>query len=282
MSRVAEEEDWDFDFPITEEGLEVIDEAVNSLSSSSSPIKKKRRLPSSFQASFSSCSSSIPSHNPQSSVMFKRTHPVMNFGGRIIYSRSNAETQKVAAELLKFVEQKKRETGHVTLGLDIEWKPTFRKGVPPGKAAVLQICADNSHCYVIHIIHSGIPQNLRFLLEDATTIKVGVGIANDSRKLFKDHNVSVKDLDDLSNLANQKLGGEPRSWGLQSLTETLLCKQLEKPNRIRLGNWEARVLSKDQVRYAAIDAYASWCLYKVLKSLPDAADNEAAQVVAVP
>lgn len=63
-----------------------------------------------------------------------------------------------------------------------------------------------------------------------------------------------------------------KKWGLASLTETLVCKELLKPHRIRLGNWEVRPLSKEQLQYAATDAYASWHLYHVLKDLPDAVD----------
>ncbi|KAL5702877.1 hypothetical protein ACHQM5_028040 [Ranunculus cassubicifolius] len=49
----------------------------------------------------------------------------------------------------------------------------------------------------------------------------------------------------------------------------LTCKELEKPNKIRLGNWEVKVLSKDQLMYAATDAFVSWHLYEILKSFPD-------------
>lgn len=147
-------------------------------------------------------------------------------------------------------------------------------GVSPGKAAVMQICGDTSHCYVMHIIHSGIPQNLQALLEDPTSVKVGVGIVNDAFKVFKDHNVSIKGLEDLSGLANQKLGGDPKKWSLASLTEMLICKQLPKPEKIRLGNWEADFLLKEQLEYAATDAFVSWYLYQALNCLPDAADNK--------
>ena len=44
--------------------------------------------------------------------------------------------------------------------------------------------------------------------------------------------------------------------------------QLPKPKKIRLGNWEAKVLSKDQLHYAATDAFASWYLYEVVLSIP--------------
>lgn len=40
------------------------------------------------------------------------------------------------------------------------------------KAAVMQLCLENTTCYVIHIIHSGIPPLLKSLLEDHSSVKV--------------------------------------------------------------------------------------------------------------
>lgn len=42
----------------------------------------------------------------------------------------------------------------------------------PGKAAVMQICANTSLCHVMHIFHSGITPSLQFLLEDSKLVKV--------------------------------------------------------------------------------------------------------------
>ncbi|WRX20304.1 3'-5' exonuclease domain - like 4 [Theobroma cacao] len=102
------------------------------------------------------------------------------------------------------------------------------------------------------------------------TGQVGVAIGGDAVKVFNDYNVSVKAVEDLSYVANQKLNRDCQSWGLASLTETLVCKELPKPRTIRLGNWELYPLSKEQLQYAATDAFASWHLYQVLKILPDA------------
>ncbi|CAN8324357.1 unnamed protein product [Cochlearia groenlandica] len=199
-----------------------------------------------------------------------KNYPAMRFGGRILYSKSASEVDKRAMQLLKVLETKRDVSGKAIIGFDIEWRPSFKKGVLPGKVATVQICVDNNYCHVMQIIHSGIPQSLHRLIEDSTLVKVGIGIDGDSVKLFHDHGVSIKDVEDLSDLANRKIGGNSKKWGLASLTETLVCKQLLKPNRIRLGNWEARPLSKEQLQYAATDAYASWHLYQVLKDLPDA------------
>ncbi|VFQ75596.1 unnamed protein product [Cuscuta campestris] len=225
-----------------------------------------RRLPDSLFSnpfSLSPCRRSV----------FKRRSkmlPELAFRGRVVYCRTEAEAEKSADELLNFIETKRKAQGEVSLGLDLEWKPSFRRGVAPGKAAVLQICGEMNQCYVFHICHSGIPQNLQTLLQSTTTVKVGSNIANDARKIFLDHNVSIRNLEDLSALANQKLDGAPKNWGLASLTESLLCKQLPKPSNLRLGNWDTPVLSKEHLSYAATDAFVSWHLYQVLKSLPDA------------
>ncbi|KAK6266079.1 hypothetical protein QUC31_016916 [Theobroma cacao] len=274
--------DWDQNF--TEEVIQAMDavEATLHPSSSSSPcslVKKcnsighqeknpetRRQLPHSIV----SPPPSFPFSLSRRQAYSKSRYPALRFGGQILYSRTRSEVEKAAMELLKTLKIKKKETGQVTVGFDIEWKPSFQRGILPGRAAVMQICCDTSYCYVMHIIHSGIPPSLRFLLEDSTVIKVGVAIGGDAVKVFNDYNVSVKAVEDLSYVANQKLNRDCQSWGLASLTETLVCKELPKPRTIRLGNWELYPLSKEQLQYAATDAFASWHLYQVLKILPDA------------
>ncbi|XP_021888961.1 Werner Syndrome-like exonuclease [Carica papaya] len=194
-------------------------------------------------------------------------YPPLRFVGRILYSRTALEAEKAAAKLLQILQAKKKQRGQVAIGFDIEWRPTFRKGASPHKAAVMQLCADSFHCHVMHIIHSGIPPSLQLLLEDSTFLKVGVGICGDASKVYRDYNVCIKGMDDLSDLANKKIGGD--KWGLASLSEALVCKELQKPKKIRLGNWEVKVLSKEQLQYAATDAFASWHVYEVLNNLPD-------------
>ncbi|XP_019175320.1 PREDICTED: Werner Syndrome-like exonuclease isoform X3 [Ipomoea nil] len=147
-------------------------------------------------------------------VMSRARLPKLAFRGRVIYSRTKDEVEKSAAELLHVIEEKTRQEESVALGFDTEWKPSFVKGVSPGKAAVIQICGDMDNCYVFHIFHSGISQSLQLLLENSTP-------------------------------------------------------KLAKGNYIRLGDWETTSLSKEQLNYAATDAYTSWQLYHELKKLPD-------------
>ncbi|KAH9649583.1 Werner Syndrome-like exonuclease [Citrus sinensis] len=256
MEKKSVETEGDDDEPITEQELEIVEaiEAAYELSITRKrqlrpPVHNNhthrpmsitsRRLPSSLVASPSSPSFSL-SHCQGANMRLK--YPAMRFGGQILYSRTSTEVEMAAIELRRILEANKSEAGQVVVGFDIEWKPTFRKGIPP---------------------------SLQLLLEDSTILKVGVGIGSDAGKVYRDYNVSVKACEDLSYLAKHKIGGDSQKWGLASLTEMLVCKELKKPNRIRLGNWEADVLSKDQLLYAATDAFASWHLYQVLKSLPE-------------
>ncbi|XP_057836399.2 3'-5' exonuclease isoform X3 [Cryptomeria japonica] len=146
--------------------------------------------------------------------------------------------------------------------------PLCRVGEVPTKVAVLQICLDADRCDVMHIIHSGIPPVLRSLLEDESSVKVGVCIAGDAYKMRKDYNVNVRGIEDLGTIACRKIR-PPRTWSLSRLCEKLTGKEVDKPMNIRCGNWEVENLSVPQLQYAATDAYASWYLYEVLKSLPD-------------
>ncbi|MQL71294.1 hypothetical protein Taro_003626 [Colocasia esculenta] len=201
-------------------------------------------------------------------------YPLMSFGGRIVYGRTVSEVEKATRQLLEIIKSKKENLEKISMGFDLEWRPTFRRGEIPRKVAVMQICVDTSHCFVLHIIHSGIPSILKSVLEDSSYVKVGVAIAGDALKMLKDYCVQVAPLDDLSSFANLKLGGTHKTWSLSSLTEMLTCKQLAKPKKIRLGNWEVDMLSRDQLHYAATDAFASWYLYEVLRSVTDEGSKE--------
>jgi len=195
-------------------------------------------------------------------------HEQVAFSGKIVYCRTPSEVEKATREIVLKIESMKA-SGQVSLGFDLEWKPFPRRGEPPCKVALMQLCMDKTHCYLMHIIHSGVPPVLKSLLEDSSTVKVGVCINNDARKMFNDYNVHVQPLRDLSTVANVKLAGPHKRWSLAALTEMITCKELPKPGNIRMGNWEAYVLSKQQLQYAATDAYISWYLYEVLRSLPD-------------
>uniref|UniRef100_A0ACD5ZSP3 Uncharacterized protein n=1 Tax=Avena sativa TaxID=4498 RepID=A0ACD5ZSP3_AVESA len=274
-NNAAEDDDFYWDAEAEAE-LQAIEAAYAAESA------KRRRLPDWSNTAVTPAAPFRPRHIPApsaaspSSVLppptcrghVRASHQQVAFSGKIVYCRTPSEVEKATAEILCKIDRMKA-SGPVSLGFDLEWRPFPRRGEPPCKVALMQICMDKTHCYLMHIIHSGVPPILKSLLEDSSSVKVGVCIDNDARKMFNDYDIRVQPLNDLSIIANVKLAGPQKRWSLAALTEMITCKELPKPSNIRMGNWETSVLSKQQLQYAATDAYISWYLYEVLRSLPD-------------
>ncbi|KAJ3679971.1 hypothetical protein LUZ60_016249 [Juncus effusus] len=265
-------EDFQWD-AASEAQLQAIEASYSSSSSSSASKRRSSTISDSSSSNHKSKCRRLPNWNlaPSSCrINYRAKHQSIKFGGETIYCKTALEAEKASEELFDKINAKKGFNSHqIALGFDIEWKPTFKRGETTRKAAVMQICMDNLTCYVIHIIHTGIPSLLKSLLQDNSSVKVGVCIANDAWKVLNDYDIKIEPLIDLSNLANIKNVGPAKKWSLSSLTETITCKELLKPNKIRLGNWEAEFLNKEQIKYAATDAFVSWYLYEVLNGMPD-------------
>ncbi|KAJ3990407.1 hypothetical protein F5890DRAFT_1479587 [Lentinula detonsa] len=84
------------------------------------------------------------------------------------------------------------------IGFDLEWKPNFRPGTPENPIAVVQI-AYQTASYVIHVREMRhLPDGLVEILENPRIVKVGVGIQNDAKKLYRDLRVCLNSCVDLS------------------------------------------------------------------------------------
>ncbi|KAJ7630612.1 ribonuclease H-like domain-containing protein [Roridomyces roridus] len=163
------------------------------------------------------------------------------------------------------------------VGLDIEWKPNFRKGELENPVALLQL-ANAGTILLLHICHmSRFPRNLRIFLEDSSIAKAGVGIQGDAQKLYKDCSISLRNCIDLSLLARsvdnaQWKGKYKDPLGLARLIGHYENKLLPK-GKITRSNWEQR-LDLAQKEYASNDALAGYTLYirltQMLNTLPKA------------
>ena len=137
--------------------------------------------------------------------------------------------------------------GQKTLGLDIEWKPTFTKGKPQNRASLLQLASDDDVLLVQLLNDVGlVTDGLRAVLEDGMVRKVGVGIMGDAAKMRKDWGVSINGIVTI---------GNGRSLAKVTLENTGIC--LTKNKKIQLSNWENRTLSQKQIIYAALDAWVA-------------------------
>ena len=155
------------------------------------------------------------------------------------------------------------------IGLDIEWKPQFKKkkdGGVENKTAVLQLAANNS-CLVLHLIHmQSFPKSLATVLGDKTVLKVGSGILGDAVKLRRDCHLTCIGRADTQVLAKD-CKVLTNGFGLKSLAKALLNIDLKKPKHISMSNWEQFPLNANQIQYAAMDAWISLKVYLHLKGM---------------
>ncbi|KAI0932660.1 hypothetical protein AcW1_000281 [Taiwanofungus camphoratus] len=178
---------------------------------------------------------------------------------RLAYLR---DTQKANDEVAKL------RSG--PLGFDLEWKPSFRKGQKENAVALVQLATEDMVLIIQVSAMQRFPEKLREVLEDADTVKAGVGIQYDCKKLYTDYAVTTRSCVDLSLLARSV--DNPRWKGKYSLPIGLmrLCEAYEEltlsKGKVQRSNWEA-VLSEQQQEYAANDCHSALTLYNRLSSM---------------
>jgi ribonuclease D len=103
---------------------------------------------------------------------------------------------------------------------------------------------------------------LQKFLADATILKAGVGIDQDMIELFRWESSSFSSplTDARSRLDIGGIGGSVgggRTSSLKNLAKAVLSVDLPKSKKLAMSNWAKVPLTKDQVTYAARDAWAA-------------------------
>ncbi|KAK7120062.1 hypothetical protein R3I94_020175 [Phoxinus phoxinus] len=186
--------------------------------------------------------------------------PYLEFGGTVTYSQERHDCSFLSEDLRSGL-----ALGSA-VGFDLEWPPSFTKGKTK-KVSVVQLCASEEQCFLFHVSSmSGFPPGLKLLLEDESLRKVGVGIEGDKWKLLSDYDIKLKNIVELSDLANETLRCCEK-WSLDGLVKRLLKKRLFKDRLVRCSQWDAFGLTEDQRRYAATDAYAGLLVHQKLQEM---------------
>ncbi|XLR12849.1 Werner Syndrome-like exonuclease [Arachis ipaensis] len=141
------------------------------------------------------------------------------------------------------------------IGLDTEWTKDKNKKT---KVAILQLCVEDK-CLIFQFFFNNIvPQCLRSFLMDPNFKFVGVGIENDIKRLKSDYGLECKNGIDLATFAGEKCDQNYSSRGLKFLAKELVGLDMKKSKDICTSEWKSKELTKDQIEYACIDAYASY------------------------
>jgi len=158
------------------------------------------------------------------------------------------------------------------VGFDTEWKPTYIKGAPTNKTALIQLADANTILLIQIKAMRYFPRGVQVLLQNPDIIKVGCGIRGDAIKLHSERQLDFASLLDLGTFAKEV---DPVKWaqraqhmmpGLAALCESYLERNLQK-GKITRSNWEMNPMSQAMQDYAANDAHVSVMIYNRLIEL---------------
>ncbi len=176
--------------------------------------------------------------------------PVRSFEGEI-YLIDNRKDLFTAVETLK---------NQTLLGFDTETRPVFKKGVYH-KVSLLQLATEEK-AYLFRLNEIGLPKELVNILSDKNIIKTGVAIKDDIKALQKLNKFIPGAFIELQKYVDE-FGIEDN--GLKKITGNVLGFKISKG--ARLTNWDNKVLSDTQLKYAATDAWVSYEIYSKLSKL---------------
>ena len=172
---------------------------------------------------------------------------IEEFLGRIIVIDTEKDTDKAVSYL----------SGFAAVGFDTETRPSFKKGTRY-KISLMQISTDEA-CFLFRLNRIGIPQSLEDFLVNDKILKIGLSLRDDFGAIRKRTDIKPANFLDLQNYVGQ-FGIEDAS--LQKIYAILFDKKISKGQR--LSNWEADVLTEQQKKYAALDAWACLKIYNQL------------------
>ena len=146
------------------------------------------------------------------------------------------------------------------VGFDTETRPAFR----PGEAYLPSLVqfATSSAVYLLQMQQQDLFDATRHVLASPKVIKAGVSVADDVRALKKLFAVEERSMLDLGKVARRH-GLE--QTGVRNLAAIFLGARI--PKGAKTTNWAARRLTREQIVYAATDAWTCRELYVRFKEL---------------
>ena len=210
-----------------------------------------------------------------------------------LYQNAQGKTPRV--HYCTTLEAAQREVGRLqhepVIGFDLEWEPYSTnakgdtkddtkgdtKGDIKRNVSLIQLAVEDKIVLLHLAVFRGdtvdqlIPASLRTLLQSPTTVKAGVNIAGDARRLHDFLGLPMRGCFELSHLyrvvsfaRHQPHQVNRRLCSLADQVQTVLLLPLSK-GAVRVSHWSRR-LDIHQTEYAAADAYAGFRLYHALEA----------------
>ncbi|BCS83118.1 putative 3'-5' exonuclease [Cotonvirus japonicus] len=153
------------------------------------------------------------------------------------------------------------------IGLDTETIITGQQE----KTSIVQISTGQKNIIIQVNSMAHLPDKFVELLSDKLITKIGVAIGFDVNSLCKWFDLkcvnSVLDLSDLSKLLPE-FSTEKQNIGLKTLAATMLDVYLDNKDLcdVKKSDWNADILSKQQINYAIADSFISLLIYEKIMS----------------
>lgn len=177
--------------------------------------------------------------------------PLKRYEGQVHVVR----TQKQHDAAIKLLEQE------TLLGFDTETRPVFKKGRKPNPPSLIQL-AGEERVYIFQINILSLKDGLVSLLENKEIIKTGVSVNDDIIGLNKIAPFKAGNFIDLGDVSQKNM---MQTHGLRNLAANLLGFRISKS--AQCSNWAKDTLTKQQVNYAATDAWVSREIYLAMQGL---------------
>lgn len=149
---------------------------------------------------------------------------------------------------------------HSLVGFDTETKPAFKRG-QKHKVALLQL-ATTDKAFLFRLNKFTLTHELSLYLSDPGITKIGLALHDDIKALNVTRKFNSSGFIDLQSIA-KNYGIE--ELGLKKLTAIIMGYKLSK--RQQTSNWEAPELSREQMVYAATDAWICREIYLKLQEI---------------
>jgi ribonuclease D len=178
---------------------------------------------------------------------FVKSLPVKTFPGAIRLIDHPSEFQGIVQRLSQ----------SDVLGFDTETKPTFKKGRFHAVALLQLSTADEAFLFRLNKVR--LPADIIRILENKDIIKVGVALRDDLNGLKKIMPMEPEGFIDLQQFV-KSFGIEDN--GLKKLVANILGFRISKKSQT--SNWEQDTLTREQLEYAATDAWVCHQMYTTL------------------
>lgn len=147
-------------------------------------------------------------------------------------------------------------------GFDSESKPTFTVGeISTGPHLIQLASLENAYLFQMN---TDTWHFLAKILADAKILKVGFGLKND-RILFQRKGIELAGVVELAKAFSGF--GIQHTMGVKNAMALLFQVNFPKSKKISTSNWSKKILSPEQIAYAAADAYAARLIYQQLQRL---------------